>query len=96
MFKNLFKNIGFFDVFWLNSGVKKGIWGQNGKMGDVLTIKGQTVEIPLQSHGNMKPFSSFVPIFHLSLPSIWQAHPYKNFILEINKDRSITSQSLES
>ena len=53
MFKNLFKNIGFFLVFWLNSRVKEVIWGQIGKMGGVLTIKGQTVKIPLQSPGKL-------------------------------------------
>ena len=53
--------------------------GQNGKMGDVLTIQGQTVKIPLQIPGKLQ---------------IWQAHPHKNYIFKMNKDRSITSQSL--
>ena len=56
MFKNLFKNIVFFLVFWLNSRVKEGIWGQNGKIGGVLTIQGQTVKIPLQSPGKLSIF----------------------------------------
>ena len=32
--------------------------------------------------------------FHLCLPKILQAHPHKNYIFKINKDRCITSQSL--
>ena len=32
--------------------------------------------------------------FHLSLPNIWHTHPHKNFVFEINRDRSIISQSL--
>ena len=43
----------------------------------------------------MEHFSSSVPIFHLSLPEIWQAHPHENYIFNISKDRSISSQSLE-
>ena len=42
----------FFLVFWLNSRVKEGMWGQNGKMGDILTIQGKIVKIPLQSPEN--------------------------------------------
>ena len=57
MFENLFRNIDFL-VFWLNSRGKEGIWGQNGKMGGVLTIQGQTVEIFLQSPGNLSIFQS--------------------------------------
>ena len=50
LFKNLFKNI-FFLVVWLNSGIKEGIWGENGKMGGVLRIEANIVKIPLQSPG---------------------------------------------
>ena len=46
MFETLFKNIVFFLVFWLNSGVKEDICGQNSKMGAILTIQGQTVKVP--------------------------------------------------
>ena len=81
-------------VFWLNSGVKQGIWGQNGKM-ECVTIQGQTVKIPLQSPGKLSIVPALSLFFHLSLPKIWQAHPHKNYIFQINKDRSITSQSLE-
>ena len=94
MFKNLFKNIVFFLVFWLNSGVKEEIWGQNGKMEDVLTIQGQTVKIPLQSPGKLGIFPVLSLFSYLSLPKMWQAYPHKNYIFKINKDRSITSQSL--
>ena len=55
MFKNFFKN-SFFGVFWLNSRVKEEVWGQNGKMGDVITIQGQMVKIPLQSPGKLGIF----------------------------------------
>ena len=94
MFKNLFKNIVFFRVFWLNSRVKEEIWGQDGKMGDVLTIQGQMVKIPHQSAGKLGTFPVLSLFFHLSLPKIWQAHPHKNYIFKINNDRSITSQIL--
>ena len=53
--KHLFRNIVFL-VFWLNSGVKEGIWGQNGKLWGVLTIQGQMVKIPLQSSGKLSIF----------------------------------------
>ena len=96
MFKNLFKNIVFFLVFWLNSRAKEGIWDQNGKMGDVLTIQGQTVEIPFQNPGKLSIFPVLSLFFHLSFPKIWQAYSHKNFIFDINKGRSITSQSLGS
>ena len=69
MIKNLLKNIVFL-IFWLNSRDKKGIRGQNLKMGGVLTIQGQKVKIPLQSPGKLSNFLFFVPIFHLSLPKI--------------------------
>ena len=96
MFKNLFKNkLFFFLVFWLSFRVKEGIWGQNGKMGSVLTIQGQTVKSSLQSPGKLSIFPVLSLFFHLSLSKIWQAHPNKNYIFKINKDRSITSQSLE-
>ena len=95
MFKNLFENISFFLVSWLNSRVKESIWGQNGKIEGVRTIQGQTVEIPLSKPWEIEHFSSFAPIFHLSLNKIWQAQPH-NFFFEINKDSSITSQSLGS
>ena len=94
MFKNLFKNIVFFSVFWLNSRVKEDIRDQNGKMGAVLTIQGETVKIPLQSPGKLSIFPVLFLFFHLSLPKIWQAHPHKNYIFKINKDRSIISQSI--
>ena len=83
-----------FLVFWLSSGVKVDFCGQNGKMGAVLTIQGQTVKIPLQSPGKLNIFPVLSLFFHLSLPKFWQAHPHKNYIFKINKDRSITSQSL--
>ena len=65
-------------------------------MGGVLTIQGQMIEIPLQSPGKLSIFPVLSLYFHLSLPKIWQAHPHKHFIFEINKDRSITSESLKS
>ena len=95
MFKNLFK-IHSFLVFSLNSRVKEGIWGQSGKMWGALTIQGQIVEIPLQSPAKLSIFRVLSLFFHLSLPEIWQAHPHKNFIFKFNKDKSITSQSVES
>ena len=64
-------------------------------MGDVLTIQGQMVKVPFQSPGKLGIFPVFSLFFHLSLPKIWKAHPHKNYIFKINKDRSITSQSLE-
>ena len=93
MFKNLFKNIVFFS-FWLNFRVKEEIWNQNGKIGDVLTIQGQTVKIPLQSPGKLGIFQVLSLFFYLSLPKIWHAHPIKIIFSKINKDRSITSQRL--
>ena len=57
----------------------------------VLTIQGQTVEIPLQSTGKLIIFPVLLLFFHLFFPKIWQVHPNKNFIFKINKDRSITS-----
>ena len=76
MFKNFCSKTVFFLVFWLSYRVRQGIWGQNGKMGGVLTIQGQMVEIPLKSPGKFSIFQ-FYSIFHLSLPKIWQAHPHK-------------------
>ena len=61
MLKKLFKSI-VFGVFWLNSRVKEGIWDQNGKMGDALTIQGQIVKIPLQSPEKLGIFH-FCPYF---------------------------------
>ena len=46
----------FFGVFWIISRVKEGIWCQNGKMGGVLTIQGQTADIPRQSPGKLSIF----------------------------------------
>ena len=42
----------------------------------------------------VEDFSVLFLFFHLSLPKIWQAHQHKIFIFEINKDGSVTSQSL--
>ena len=64
------------------------------KWGSVLTIQGQTVTVPLQSPGKLRIFPVLSLFFHLSLPKIWPVHPHKNYIFKINKDRSITSQSL--
>ena len=96
MVEHLFKNIVFFLVFWLNFQVRKGTLGQNGKMGSVLTIQGQMVKIPLQSPGKLSIFPVLALFLHLSLPKIWHANPQEHFILEIYKDRSVSSQSLES
>ena len=93
MLKNLFKNI-VFGVFWLNSRVEEGIWGQKGKEGGVLTIQRQTVKVPLQSPGKLDIFPVLSLFFHLSLPKIWQADPRKNYIFKIKKDSSSTSQRL--
>ena len=71
-----------------------GIWGKNGKMGDVLTIQGQTVKILLQSPVRLSIFPVLSLALNLSLPKIWQAHLHKNYIFKINKDRAIISQSL--
>ena len=71
--------------------------GRNGKMrGGILKIQGQVIKIPLPSTGKVSIFLVLALFFHLSLPRIWHANPHQNFISEINKDRSITSQSLES
>ena len=75
MFKNLFKNS--FLEFSGSALESKGIWGQNGKMGGVFTIQGQTVKIPLQSPGKLSIFPVLSLFFHLSLPKIWQAQPHK-------------------
>ena len=56
-----------------------------GGGGGVLTIQGQTVKIPLESPGKLSIFPVLSLIFHLF---------HKNYIFKINKDRSITSQSL--
>ena len=95
MFKNLFKNIVLFLVFWLSSRVKEGISGQNGKMVAVVTIPGQTVEISLQSPGKLIIFPVLSLFFHLSIPKSGRPTP-KNFIFEIYKDKSISSQSVRS
>ena len=92
MFKNLFKSI-IFGVFWLNSRVKEGIWDQNGKMGDALTIQGQTVKVPLQSLEKLGIFPVLSLFLHLLLLNIWLGHLHKNYIFKINKNRYITSQS---
>ena len=84
----------FFNVFLINSIVKEGISIQKGKIECVLTIQGQTVKIPLYSPGKLSIFPVLFLFFHLSLPTIWQAHPHKNYILKINNDRSITPQRL--
>ena len=59
-------------------------------MGVSLPIKANSENSPLKLW-EIGPFSSYVPIFHLSIPKIWQAHPNKNYIFKINKGRSITS-----
>ena len=64
-------------------------------MGSVLTIQGQTVKIPLQSNGKFIMFLVLYLLFHLSLHNIWHAHPHKNYIFKINKDRSLITPSLE-
>ena len=68
------------------------IWGQNGKMGEALTIQGQMVKIPFQSPGKLGIVPVLSLFFHLSLHKIWQARPNKNYIFKIKKDRSITPQ----
>ena len=74
--------------------VKEEIWGQNGKMEDVLTIQGQKVKIPLQSPGKLGIFPVLFLFFYLSLPKIWQVYPHKNYTFRINEDKSNNSQSL--
>ena len=64
MFKYLFKNIVFL-VFWLNSGVKEEIWGQNGKIGDVLTIQGHTVKNSPSKLWEIEHFPVLPLFFHL-------------------------------
>ena len=56
----------FFLVFWFNSGVKEGTCCQNGKMGSVLTIYGQTVKILLESPGKLRIYPVLSLFFHLS------------------------------
>ena len=74
----------------------EGIWGQNGKMGAVLTIQGQTVKVPLERSGKLSIFPVLLLFFHLFLFKILQVHPHTNYIFKINKDGSITSQRLGS
>ena len=66
MFKNLFKNIVFL-VFWLNSSVKEGIWGQNGKWGCSYHSRTNS-KYPPSKPWEIEDFSSFVPIFPLVPP----------------------------
>ena len=53
------------------------------------------VEISFQSPRKLSIFHFCPYFFHFSLSKIWQAHPHNSFVFEINKDRSIISQSLE-
>ena len=41
-------------------------------------------------------FCSYSSIFHLSPRKIWHPHPHKYLVCKISKDRTISSQSLES
>ena len=93
MFKNLFKNI-VFGVFWLNSGVKEGIWGQNSEMVGCSYHSRTNSKNSPSKPWEIEDFSSFVLIFPLVPFKIWQAHLHKNYIFKINNDRYITSQSL--
>ena len=68
-------------------------WGGGGGGGGVLTIQEQMVEIPHQRPGKLNIFPVLSIFSHLSFPKILHVHPHKNFIFEINKDKSITSQS---
>ena len=71
-----------------------GILSQNSEMEGVLTIQGQIGKIPLQSPGNMNIFPVLTLFFYLSLPKIWLTKPHKDFVFEINKNRTISSKSL--
>ena len=85
MFKNLFKKIVFFAVFWLSSRVKEGIWSQNGKMVGVLTIQGQNSQNSPSEPWEIEHFSVLSLLFHLSLPKIWQARPIKTIFSKLTR-----------
>ena len=71
------------------------IWGQNGKIGEVLTIQGQMVKIPFQSPGKLGIFPVLSLFFHLSLPKIWQARPIKIIFSKLTKTDLLLHKTLE-
>ena len=47
-------------------------------------FRGKFKKLPLKSQGDWE-FSSFSPIFHLSLPKIWLSHHHKSIVLRLSR-----------
>ena len=90
----MFKNIVFVN-FLAQVLNHKGYFESEWWFKDVPTNQGQVGKIPPQIPGKLSICQLLAPFFHLSLPTIWHPHPRKILIFRINKDRSVSLQSLE-
>ena len=67
---------------------------QNSEMEGILTFQGQMENTPSKLW-ETEHFSSFF-YFPTATPKIWDAHAHRKFIFNMNKNKSISSKSLES